>query len=144
MLLPVRAMKWTHIHRAKRVLEMLDPFLFCIFFIAIFMIAGFSIGLAMFCGSVMYLALGGKDISIATETMLQGLYHKYTLLAIPLFILAAGVQADKNRTVSMTKRTTKVLVLISIRHIIPLSSPVSNPLSSSWVIIIFPARVFIV
>ena len=48
------------------------------------MIAGFSIGLAMFCGSVMYLALGGKDISIATETMLQGLYHKYTLLAIPL------------------------------------------------------------
>ncbi|MAR67377.1 MAG: permease [Crocinitomicaceae bacterium] len=70
---------------------MLDPFLFCIFFIAIFMIAGFSIGLAMFCGSVMYLALGGKDISIATETMLQGLYHKYTLLAIPLFILAADI-----------------------------------------------------
>ena len=55
------------------------------------MIAGFSIGLAMFCGSVMYLALGGKDISIATETMLQGLYHKYTLLAIPLFILAADI-----------------------------------------------------
>ena len=70
---------------------MIDPFVFSVFFIALFMIFGFSIGLAMFCGSIIYLALGGKDISIATETMLQGLYHKYTLLAIPLFILAADI-----------------------------------------------------
>jgi C4-dicarboxylate transporter, DctM subunit len=70
---------------------MIDPFVVCIIFIATFMIAGFSIGIAMFCGSILYLALGNKDISIATETMLQGLYHKYTLLAIPLFILAADI-----------------------------------------------------
>ena len=55
------------------------------------MICGFSIGVAMLCGSIMYLAIGGKDVSIAAETMLQGLYHKYTLLAIPLFILAADI-----------------------------------------------------
>ena len=70
---------------------MFDPFVVCIIFIATFMIAGFSIGIAMFCGSILYLALGNKDISIATETMLQGLDHKYTLLAIPLFILAADI-----------------------------------------------------
>ncbi len=68
---------------------MIDPFVVCIIFIATFMIAGFSIGIAMFCGSILY--LDNKDISIATETMLQGLYHKYTLLAIPLFILAADI-----------------------------------------------------
>ena len=72
-------------------LAIIDPFIFCIAFIAIFMICGFSIGVAMLCGSIMYLAIGGKDVSIAAETMLQGLYHKYTLLAIPLFILAADI-----------------------------------------------------
>ena len=69
---------------------MIDPFVVCIIFIATFMIAGFSIGIAMFCGSILYLALGNKDISIATETML----HVFIInihSAIPLFILAADI-----------------------------------------------------
>lgn len=39
----------------------------------------------------MYLLLKGYDPSIASEQMLQGLYNGYTLLAIPLFILAADI-----------------------------------------------------
>ena len=33
----------------------------------------------------------GFDTSIAAETLLQGLFNSYTLLAIPLFILAADI-----------------------------------------------------
>jgi tripartite ATP-independent transporter DctM subunit len=51
----------------------------------------------MMSGSILYLILKdlqfprGFDPSIATETMLQGLFNGYTLLAIPLFILAADI-----------------------------------------------------
>jgi tripartite ATP-independent transporter DctM subunit len=60
-------------------------------------LAGLSVGLAMMSGSLLYLILmdmrfpRGFDPSIGTEQMLQGLYNGYTLLAIPLFILAADI-----------------------------------------------------
>jgi len=54
-------------------------------------VSGLSVGLAMMSGSFMYLLLKGYDPSIASEQMLQGLYNGYTLLAIPLFILAADI-----------------------------------------------------
>jgi len=54
-------------------------------------ISGLSVGLAMMCGSFLYLMLKGYDPSIASEQMLQGLFNGYTLLAIPLFILAADI-----------------------------------------------------
>ena len=45
----------------------------------------------MLCGTIVYLGLKHFDTSIAAETMLQGLFNGYTLLAIPLFILAADI-----------------------------------------------------
>ena len=54
-------------------------------------ICGLSIGIAMLVGTILYLAFAGWDTSIAAETALQGLYNTYTLLAIPLFILAADI-----------------------------------------------------
>lgn len=70
---------------------MIDPFTVSIVLLALLAIGGLSIGLAMICASSVYLILRGFDVSIASETLLQGLFNSYTLLAIPLFILAADI-----------------------------------------------------
>ncbi|WP_339853832.1 TRAP transporter large permease [uncultured Nisaea sp.] len=70
---------------------MIDPFTVALLLILFLAFGGLSMGLAMICGAFTYLLLGGFDPSIASETLLQGLFHGYTLLAIPLFILAADI-----------------------------------------------------
>ncbi|WP_136637672.1 TRAP transporter large permease [Pseudooceanicola onchidii] len=70
---------------------MIDPFLASILLLAFLAIGGLSIGLAMICASTVYLMMRGFDPSIASETLLQGLFNSYTLLAIPLFVLAADI-----------------------------------------------------
>lgn len=70
---------------------MIDPFLASILLLAFLAIGGLSIGLAMICASSVYLMMKGFDPSIASETLLQGLFNSYTLLAIPLFVLAADI-----------------------------------------------------
>ena len=70
---------------------MTDPLLLSLILIVTLSLCGLSIGLAMICGSTIYLAMKGFDVSIAAETLLQGLFGSYTLLAIPLFILAADI-----------------------------------------------------
>ncbi len=70
---------------------MIDPFTVALLLILFLAFGGLSMGLAMICGAFTYLLLGGYDPSIASETLLQGLFHGYTLLAIPLFILAADI-----------------------------------------------------
>ena len=52
---------------------------------------GHSVGVSMITGSLAYLLAKGYDPSLAPETLLQGLFNGYTLLAIPLFILAADI-----------------------------------------------------
>ncbi len=70
---------------------MIDPFTLSMILIVLLALAGLSVGLAMMCGSFVYLILKGFDPSIAAEQLLQGLFNGYTLLAIPLFILAADI-----------------------------------------------------
>jgi len=70
---------------------MTDPFTLSLVLIVLLSVCGLSIGVAMICGSTVYLMLKGFDASIAAETLLQGLFNGYTLLAIPLFILAADI-----------------------------------------------------
>jgi tripartite ATP-independent transporter DctM subunit len=70
---------------------MIEPLAAACALIVLLAIFGQSIGLAMIVGSITYLALKGFDTSIAAETLLQGLFNSYTLLAIPLFILAADI-----------------------------------------------------
>ncbi len=72
-------------------MNVFDPFIVTIALIVLLALLGQSIGLAMLCGSIVYLGLKGFDTSIAAETLLQGLFNSYTLLAIPLFILAADI-----------------------------------------------------
>ncbi|GAB4273244.1 MAG: TRAP transporter large permease [Pararhodobacter sp.] len=68
-----------------------DPFVVSVVLIVALAIMGQSIGIAMLVGSFVYLLLKGLDPSIAAETLLQGLFNGYTLLAVPLFILAADI-----------------------------------------------------
>ncbi|TYL49236.1 TRAP transporter large permease [Marinomonas sp. IMCC 4694] len=72
-------------------LELLSPFTWSLVAIVILVFGGLSVGLSMLSGSFLYLLLKGQDPSIASETLLQGLFNSYTLLAIPLFILAADI-----------------------------------------------------
>ncbi len=70
---------------------MTDPFILSLILIAVLAVMGLSVGIAMLCGSFVYLMLKGFDPSLAAETMMQGLFNGYTLLAVPLFILAADI-----------------------------------------------------
>lgn len=70
---------------------MIDPFTLTMILIVALVVSGLSVGLAMMSGSFLYLILKGFDPSIASEQLLQGLFNGYTLLAIPLFILAADI-----------------------------------------------------
>lgn len=72
-------------------MTMIDPFTLAMIIIVGLTLMGSSVGLSMIAGSFVYLLLKGFDPSLAPETMLQGLFNGYTLLAIPLFILAADI-----------------------------------------------------
>jgi C4-dicarboxylate transporter, DctM subunit len=67
----------------------MTPFTWCIVAIVGSSLFGVPIGLSMLGGSIVYLLLSGQDVGIAAEQLLQGLTNTYTLLAIPLFILAS-------------------------------------------------------
>jgi len=67
----------------------ISPFSVAVLLIVVLSLLGLPIGLSMIGGSIVYLIVTGQDVGIAAEQMLQGLYNSYTLLAIPLFILAA-------------------------------------------------------
>lgn len=54
-------------------------------------VMGLPIGVAMITGSVIYLAMSGQDMSLAAEQVLNGLNGSYVLLAVPLFIVSAGL-----------------------------------------------------
>lgn len=67
----------------------MSAFSLTVILIVLLSLSGLPIGLSMIGGSVMYLLMTGQDMGIAAEQIVQGLYGTYTLLAIPLFILAA-------------------------------------------------------
>ncbi len=52
---------------------------------------GTPIGYSIILASVVYLSVGGLDIALAGEKILQGLYKSFILLAVPLFIVAANI-----------------------------------------------------
>lgn len=61
--------------------------------IALFGLAGLGtpIGYAIILASLVYLGMGGMDLALAGEKILQGLYQSFILLAVPLFIAAANI-----------------------------------------------------
>ncbi len=67
----------------------LSPFVWCVTAILVLSLLGLPIGLSMLGASVLYLMVSGQDVGLAAEQILNGLTNSYTLLAIPLFILAS-------------------------------------------------------
>ena len=67
----------------------LTPFTWCVLTIVGLSLFGLPIGLSMLGASVLYLMVSGQDVGLAAEQILNGLTNSYTLLAIPLFILAS-------------------------------------------------------
>lgn len=61
--------------------------------IALFLAAGIGtpVAYALILAATVYLAVGGQDLSLAGEQMIQGLYDSFVLLAVPLFIVAANI-----------------------------------------------------
>lgn len=72
-------------------MSLFSPFAITVYLIFALSLMGLPIGLSMIASSVVYLFITGQDMGIAAEQLLQGLNNTYTLLAIPLFILAAEI-----------------------------------------------------
>jgi C4-dicarboxylate transporter, DctM subunit len=68
-----------------------SPFSIAVIVIVVLSLLGLPIGLSMLGASILYLMVSGQDLGIAADQVLQGLNNSYTLLAIPLFILAAEI-----------------------------------------------------
>ena len=52
---------------------------------------GAPVPLAIIGASVVYLGVGGRDLGLAAEQMLQGMMNNFIILAVPLFIFAAAI-----------------------------------------------------
>jgi len=59
-------------------------------FVAIALLRG-PVGLAMIAGGIAYLATTGRDMGLAAEQILNGLFGSFVLIAVPMFIFAANV-----------------------------------------------------
>ncbi len=93
------------------------------------------IGYAMIGSGVLYLAVTGKDIGLAGEQILQGLYTNFVFLAVPLFIFAANVM---NVTTVTDRVFDFCLVLVGrlrggLAHVNVLTSLVFSGMSGSAV-----------
>ena len=66
-------------------------FILCL--ITLFGLAGIGtpIGYSIILASLVYLGVGGMDLALTGEKILQGLYKSFILLAVPLFIVAANI-----------------------------------------------------
>jgi len=52
---------------------------------------GTPIGFSIMISSIVYFGVGGMDIALTGEKIIQGLYKSFVLLAVPLFIAAANI-----------------------------------------------------
>ena len=61
--------------------------------ITLFTMAGIGtpIGFSIMIASIVYFGVGGMDIALTGEKIIQGLYKSFVLLAVPLFIAAANI-----------------------------------------------------
>jgi tripartite ATP-independent transporter DctM subunit len=67
------------------------PFAVCLVVMFGLAAIGQPVSLAMIVASIVYLLMKGQDLGLAAEQMIQGLYDGFVILAVPLFIVAAGI-----------------------------------------------------
>ncbi len=66
-------------------------FALCLLTVAALAALGAPVAYALFVSAVVYLAIQGADLALATEQLVQSLYDGYVLLAVPLFVAAANI-----------------------------------------------------
>jgi tripartite ATP-independent transporter DctM subunit len=66
---------------------------FTLCLLALFLLAGIGtpIAYSIILASLVYLGVSGRDLGLAAEQLIQGLYDSFILLAVPLFIVAANI-----------------------------------------------------
>jgi tripartite ATP-independent transporter DctM subunit len=79
-------------------MSLASPFSIAIAAITGLAFLGLPIGLAMICGTVLYLFLAGLDLGTVAEQLLNGMYTNYVILAVPLFVLAAEIMNSGTMT----------------------------------------------
>lgn len=70
-------------------MNLFDPFTICIVSLVTLAMLGLPVGHSMIAASILYLYLAGLDMGTAAEQLLNSMFSSYTMLAVPLFILAA-------------------------------------------------------
>lgn len=79
-------------------MSFIDPFTACILLLVTLALLGLPIGHSMILASIFYLLTAGLDIGTAAEQLLNSMYTSYTMLAVPLFILAAELMNSGSMT----------------------------------------------
>ena len=79
-------------------MNLVSPFSLTIVVITALALIGLPVGLAMICGSILYLFVVGADMGTVAEQFLNGMYSNYIILAVPLFILAAELMNNGSLT----------------------------------------------
>ena len=59
-------------------------------------ITGLPLGISMIVSSIFYLLLAGRDVGLAAENVLNGVFGNFVALAVPLFIFAANIIIGPN------------------------------------------------
>ena len=54
-------------------------------------VMGMPMGISMIVSSIFYLILSGRDVGLAAEMVLNGVFGNFVALAVPLFIFAANI-----------------------------------------------------
>lgn len=54
-------------------------------------VAGLPMGIAMIVSSIFYLLMAGRDVGLAAEQVLNGIFGNFVAIAVPLFIFAANI-----------------------------------------------------
>ncbi|MEN5299387.1 TRAP transporter large permease [Brucella sp. TWI559] len=80
-------------------MSFIDPFTACIVLLVTLALLGLPVGHSMILASILYLLLAGLDIGTAAEQLLNSMYTSYTMLAVPLFILAAELMNSGSMTI---------------------------------------------
>ena len=79
-------------------MSLTDPFTICIIALIALALMGLPVAHSMIVASIIYLLLAGLDMGTAAEQLLNSMYVSYTMLAVPLFILAAELMNSGSMT----------------------------------------------
>lgn len=78
-----------------------DPFTLCLVTLVSLSLLGLPIGHSMIAASILYLYAAGLDMGTAAEQLLNSMFTSYTMLAVPLFILAAELMNSGSMTIRL-------------------------------------------